>query len=77
VPLMMHYAGNDERINKSIPVLRQLLDEHDIAYSLNMYPGTSHGFHNDSSEARYDPEAAALGLRIRCVQGGINNPILC
>jgi carboxymethylenebutenolidase len=22
VPLMMHYAGNDERINKSIPVLR-------------------------------------------------------
>jgi carboxymethylenebutenolidase len=36
------------------------LDEHDIAYSLNMYPGTSHGFHNDSSEARYDPEAAAL-----------------
>jgi carboxymethylenebutenolidase len=60
VPLMMHYAGNDERINKTIPVFRNLLDEHDIAYSLNMYPGTSHGFHNDSSEARYDPEAAAL-----------------
>jgi carboxymethylenebutenolidase len=25
-----------------------------------MYPGTGHGFHNDSSEARYAPEAAML-----------------
>jgi carboxymethylenebutenolidase len=60
VPLMMHYAGNDARINKSIPGFRTLLDENEIAYSLHMYPGSSHGFHNDSSEARYDPDAAAL-----------------
>jgi carboxymethylenebutenolidase len=62
-PLMMHYAGNDERINQSIPAFRKLLDEHAIAYSLHMYPGTNHGFHNDSSEARYDAEAAALAWR--------------
>ena len=59
-PLMMHYAGKDERINQSIPTFRILLDQHGIAYSLHMYPGTGHGFHNDASAARYDPEAAAL-----------------
>lgn len=60
VPLMMHYAGSDERINQSIPAFRQALDRHAVAYSLHMYPGTGHGFHNDSSLARYDAEAAAL-----------------
>jgi len=63
VPLMMHYAGNDERINQSIPAFRKLLDEHAIAYSLHMYPGTNHGFHNDSSEARYDEAAAEQAWR--------------
>jgi carboxymethylenebutenolidase len=62
-PLMMHYAGNDERINQSIPSFRKLLDEHAIAYSLHMYPGTNHGFHNDSSEARYDKAAAEQAWR--------------
>lgn len=59
-PLMMHYAGNDSRINDTIPEFRALLDEYHTAYSLHMYPGTSHGFHNDSSEARYDRAAATL-----------------
>jgi carboxymethylenebutenolidase len=63
VPLMMHYAGKDERINQSIPAFRALLDEHRVAYSLNMYPGTNHGFHNDSSEARYDRAAATLAWK--------------
>ena len=39
---------------------RALLDECGVAYSLNMYPGTNHGFHNDSSAARYNAEAARL-----------------
>lgn len=63
VPLMMHYAGSDERINQSIPAFRQALDQHAVAYSLHMYPGTGHGFHNDSSQARYDAEAAALAWK--------------
>lgn len=63
VPLMMHYAGSDERINQSIPEFRQALDRHAVAYSLHMYPGTDHGFHNDSSQARYDAGAAALAWR--------------
>ncbi|NND44639.1 MAG: dienelactone hydrolase family protein [Xanthomonadales bacterium] len=60
VPLMLNYAGNDPRINAQIPEFRRALDEHDVAYSLHMYPGTGHGFHNDTSQARYDEAAAKL-----------------
>jgi len=60
VPLMMHYAGEDKRINESIPAFRALLDEYRVSYSLNMYPGTGHGFHNDTSAARYNEDAARL-----------------
>lgn len=59
-PLMMHYAGKDERINAGIHDFRTALDAQAIAYSLHMYPGTQHGFHNDSSTARYDVAAAKL-----------------
>jgi len=62
-PLMMHYAGTDERINAGIPAFRASLDAHEVAYSINMYPGTGHGFHNDTSQARYDKDAATLAWR--------------
>ena len=58
--LAMHYAGKDERIDAGIADFRAALDAHEIAYSLNMYPGTQHGFHNDSSAGRYDAAAAKL-----------------
>ncbi|MCH8228323.1 MAG: dienelactone hydrolase family protein [Proteobacteria bacterium] len=60
VPLMMNYAGNDPRVNAMIPDFRQALDQHQVSYSLHMYPGTGHGFHNDTSQARYNEEAAGL-----------------
>jgi len=63
VPIMMNYAGNDPRINAGIPEFRKLLDEHEVAYSLHMYPGTGHGFHNDTSQARYNGKAAKLAWR--------------
>jgi carboxymethylenebutenolidase len=63
VPLMMHYAGEDERIDAGIPEFRAALDAHGVAYSLNMYPGTGHGFHNDTSQARYNADAASLAWR--------------
>lgn len=58
--LLMHYAGKDERVNAGVADFRAALDAHEIAYSLNMYPRTQHGFHNDSSAARYDAAAAKL-----------------
>ena len=60
VPLMMNYAGNDPRVNAMIPDFRKALDENGVAYSLHMYPGTGHGFHNDTSQARYNEAAAKL-----------------
>ena len=59
-PLMIHYAGEDERVNATLPEFRALLDEFSIAWSMHMYPGTQHGFHNDSSEARYNEAASKL-----------------
>ena len=63
VPLMMNYAGNDPRVNAMIPDFRAALDKHGVAYSLHMYPGTGHGFHNDTSQARYNEAAAKLAWR--------------
>jgi carboxymethylenebutenolidase len=60
IPLMMNYAGNDPRINAAIPDFRAALDENEIPYSIHMYPDTGHGFNNDTSQARYNEEAAML-----------------
>jgi carboxymethylenebutenolidase len=59
-PVLLHYAGSDERVNAGINEFRVALDTVGAPYSLNMYPGTQHGFHNDSSEARYNEAAAKL-----------------
>ena len=59
-PILLNYAGDDERINAGIPEFRAALDAAKVPYSLNMYPGTQHGFHNDSSAARYNEAAAKL-----------------
>ncbi len=62
-PLMMHYAGTDDRINAGIPEFRKALDAHGVSYTIHMYPGTGHGFHNDTSRARYDADAASLAWK--------------
>jgi carboxymethylenebutenolidase len=60
VPVLLNYAAQDERINAGINDFRAALDAVGVPYSLNMYPGTQHGFHNDSSAARYNEPAARL-----------------
>lgn len=59
-PVLAHYAGTDERINAAVPEFRAALEANQVAYSLNSYPGTQHGFHNDASEGRYNEAAAKL-----------------
>ncbi|WP_142848483.1 dienelactone hydrolase family protein [Telmatospirillum sp. J64-1] len=59
-PLLLHYAGLDERINSGIPAFRQALDQAGVTYQLYMYEGANHAFNNDTSEARFDPQAAEL-----------------
>jgi carboxymethylenebutenolidase len=58
-PLLVHYAENDERINAGWPAYEAVLKANGVAYSMHMYPGTNHGFHNDTTP-RYDEAAAKL-----------------
>ncbi len=60
VPILLHYAGNDERVNAGIPEFKAALDAQGATYTIEMYTGTDHGFNNDSSAARYNDEAARL-----------------
>ena len=59
-PLLLHYAGLDDRINAAVPAFREALDRAGVPYELHTYEGANHAFHNDTSEARYSPEAAKL-----------------
>jgi carboxymethylenebutenolidase len=58
-PLLLHYAGNDERVNEGWPAYEEALQAQGKTYAAHVYPGTQHGFHNDSTP-RYDEAAAAL-----------------
>jgi len=58
-PLLIHYAENDPRINGMWPAFESALKAAGVRYEMHMYPGTQHGFHNDSTP-RYKEEAAKL-----------------
>lgn len=58
-PLMIHYAGLDERVNAGWPEFRDALEAHGKEYVMHMYEGANHGFHNDTTP-RYDESAARL-----------------
>jgi carboxymethylenebutenolidase len=59
-PIILHYAGLDERINAGIPAYEQALKANGVDYTIYMYDGVNHAFNNDTSEARYDQTAAEL-----------------
>ena len=59
-PLLLHYAGKDERINAGIPAFEAALKQHGKAYELHRYEGAQHAFNNDTNAARYDKAAADL-----------------
>jgi carboxymethylenebutenolidase len=58
-PLLLHFAENDGRVNASFPPYEAVLKEHKIPYEAFTYPGTQHGFNNDTTP-RYDATAAKL-----------------
>ncbi len=57
--LQIHYAETDERINAAWPAYEAALKANKVRYEMHMYPGTSHGFHNDTTP-RYNEAAAKL-----------------
>ena len=58
-PLLLHYAGNDQGINAGIANYEAALKANNKVYSLHMYEGKQHGFHNNTTP-RYDETAAKL-----------------
>jgi carboxymethylenebutenolidase len=59
-PLVLHYAGNDENINKGIAAYEAALKANNKKYTIYMYEGAQHAFNNDTNAARYNKAAADL-----------------
>jgi carboxymethylenebutenolidase len=57
--LLLHFAEKDDRINASWPAYEAALKAAHVKYQAFVYPGTEHGFNNDTTP-RYDAKAAAL-----------------
>ena len=58
-PLLVHYAEVDERINAGWLPYQAALIANQKRFQVHFYPGTQHGFHNDSTP-RFDTKAAEL-----------------
>ena len=59
-PLMLHYAGLDDRTNAGIPAFETALKAAGKTYEIYIYEGANHAFNNDTNAARYDKTAADL-----------------
>jgi carboxymethylenebutenolidase len=57
--IQCHYAAMDDRINAGIPAFEAALKTHGIRHQIFVYPGTQHGFNNNTTP-RFDKAAAAL-----------------
>ena len=58
-PLLVHYAENDPKINEMWPAYEAALKASKASFEAHIYPGTQHGFHNNSTP-RYSEPAAKL-----------------
>ena len=56
-PLLLFFADNDDRINGAWPPYEAALKSANASYQAFKYPGTQHGFNNDTTP-RYDEAAA-------------------
>jgi carboxymethylenebutenolidase len=57
--VLIHYAETDERINAMWPAYETALKAANVRHEAHFYPGTQHGFHNNSTP-RYQEAAAKL-----------------
>jgi carboxymethylenebutenolidase len=58
-PLLIHFAETDANINGMWPAYEAALKANNARYEAHTYPGTQHGFHNNSTP-RYNEAAAKL-----------------
>jgi carboxymethylenebutenolidase len=59
-PLLLNYAGLDQRLDALLPAYRAALDKAGVTYTLYVYDGADHAFNNDTSPQRYNEAAAKL-----------------
>jgi carboxymethylenebutenolidase len=57
--MMVQYAEDDPRVNATREDYAAALTANEVQFEMYTYPGTRHGFHNNSTP-RYDAEAAEL-----------------
>ena len=58
-PLLIHYAETDQRVNEMWPAFEAALKAAGVSHQMHIYPGTQHGFHNNSTP-RYHEASAKL-----------------
>jgi carboxymethylenebutenolidase len=58
-PLLIQYAADDPRVNKTQEEYRKALEAHNKNFAMYNYEGTRHGFHNNSTP-RYNKEQAQI-----------------
>jgi len=58
-PLLIQLGELDKRVNETWPEYEADLKKNGVDYTMHIYAGANHGFHNDSTP-RYDPENAEL-----------------
>ena len=58
--LLLHYAGDDARINNGIPTYEAAIKKANVNYKMYMYEGAKHGFNDNTRAERYNKEAAQL-----------------
>jgi len=57
--MLLQYAEDDSRVNATRDAYVAALKAHDVVFEAHTYPGTQHGFHNNSTP-RYKEDAARL-----------------
>jgi carboxymethylenebutenolidase len=57
--MLVQYAQNDERIDSMWPAYEAALKAASVPYEMHIYPGTQHGFHNNSTP-RYNEAQAKI-----------------
>jgi carboxymethylenebutenolidase len=61
-PMLINYAEKDDRVDAGIPAFEEALKASKVKYQIFTYPGTQHGFNNDTTP-RYDKAAATLAWK--------------
>lgn len=61
--LLIVYAEHDERINAGWPAYRDALKAAGVRHEAHFYPGTQHGFHNDTTPRHDEAQARVAWTR--------------